>query len=557
MAIEWNPGEWNLESSVAQGREGTGFAQILKQPTLKELSTSPYEALAKKAAAAKKTEFKPIDVNPTNPIVEDQENVNNQIKDFYKMQSEFYNKGYTPATHPDEYAAIQQQKQRVENTAMYSNEYGKREADLIKKINENPYDYPPDAAERLFNNRNIALFDANGNRVQNTYNDDGEIETQGTRELNPENLLPKIDKINVAKEVKIRGYDSYYRKALANWNGEGGGKSTTEFVFDEAEAGRSYDNAKEYDLNKGYMVKITKRAAKDAQSEYDNQQAKANSSLRWNDLSTGEKDNLVDIKRKGIYVQTLRDLAKDDISEVNKANRVYHGRSKTSDDSVIKSGYKSYGFTKEPDGTYRMITTVSIPPVATKTGADAANPLNTLNDGSGNTMPYKVEFTGKVRRTEGGEWMVEYMALEDGYNLAGNLVKKSKIYYTPYSQNRKLLKKFGYQDIDEVAPPDERAAGYEDAKTQFNQGIGFPTPDQWNASHTAAKDSDKKKYKEWYEKNVAKRKAGYKNTSDAKLYTAERKKKAEESINDQVASLNNQEKKVGTYNPSTGQIDFA
>ena len=558
MAIEWNPGEWNLENSVALGREGTGLAQIIKQPTLKELATSPYEALAKKAAAAKKTEFKPIDVNPTNPIPEDQEAVNNQIKDFNKMQSEFLNRGYTIADHPDEYSAIQQQKQRIENTAMYSHEYGQKEADLIRKINENPYDYPPDAAQRLLSNRNMPLFDANGNRVQTQYDEDGNIATQVTRELNPENLFQKIDKINVVQDIKKFGYPSYHSEALAKWNGEGGGKSTKEFKFDEDQANRSYENAKANDITKGYMVKLTKRSAKEAQSDYDNANAKLGISLRWNDLSTDEKDNLVDIKRKGIYVQTLRDLAKDDIAQVNKDNRVYHGRKSGSSngEKVADRGYTNYQFKPQNDGTFKVVTRVNLPPVATETTADNPNPLSNLNDDKGNTINARVEFTGVIQKTEGGIWMVEYRALTDGEDSNGNKIKTHQLYYTPYYTNKDLLHKAGYKTIDEVTPPSEREAGYKDFRDKLNTGEKISTPDEWNKMHPSATAKDQTEYKTWYDKNVAKRKAGYKNTSDPKKETAHVKKKAEESIDDQVASLNNQEKKVGTYNPSTGQIDF-
>jgi hypothetical protein len=559
MAIEFNPSNWDLTSGVGQRSPLSGLATVIKQPTTKEITTSPLAALAaKKASAAKTDEYKIIDVNPTNPIPEDQSVVDNELNDFYTTQSDFKNKGYTAASHPTEYAAIQQKRQKVENTALYSNEYGKKEADYIKKIQADPYRYPPNAIDIIMENRALPLFDDKGERIATLRDEEGKITQRGTRELDPANLFPKIDNINVTKEIKERSYDSFYGTSKANWNGMGGGKSTKEFVFDEAEAGRSYDAAVADDGNKGYMVKIKKRAADTAKSEYDKQQRQSNTGLRWEDLTDTEKDDLVETKRKDIYIQTLRDLAKDDIAEVNKANRIY--KSKDGDgkkDVVAERGFTKYKHTREPDGTFRVVTEVNIPAVATKTGADTANPLNTLNDANGNTMPYKVEFTGKVKRTEGGVWMVEYMALEDGYDLQGKKVKKSDTYFTPYAPNRDLMKKFGYQDIDEVTPPTERASGYEEAKGKLNSGASIYTPADWNKNHPSATAKDKKDYEDWYKLNQAKRKAGYKNVSNAAAETAERKRKAEEAINDQVASLSNQEQKVGTYNPSTGQIDFA
>jgi hypothetical protein len=560
MAIELNPSNWNLENSVALGREGTGLATIIKQPTLKELTTSPYEALAKKKAAAKTDEFKMIDVNPTNPIPEDQSLVDKELNDFAILQADFRNKGYTAASHPTEYAAIQQKKQKVENTALYSNEYGKKEADYIKKIQADPYRYPPNAIDIIMENRKLPLFNDKGERVATLRDEEGKIYERGTRELDPANLFPKIDNINIAKEIKERGFKSFYRKSYASWNGSGGGSSKSEFIFDDAEAGRSYEAAVADDGNQGYMVKLKKRAADNAASEYDKQQRQANTGLTWSDLTDTEKDDLVETKRKDIYIQTLRDLAKDDIANVNKANKIYRGKKSGGGDGekVGARGFTDYFFNRKNDGTWTMKTVVNIPPVATESGADSPNPLNVLFDENSKTMPYKVEFTGKVKKDEGGIWMMEYMALEDGPDLkTGKQVKKSKTYWTPYEPNRKLLKKFGYKDIDEVENPAERAAGYKQSRDNLNTGSTVPTPDDWNKNHPSATQAEKDEYKNWYGKNVEQRKKGWNNTSDETKETAERKRKAEEAINDQVASLNNQEKKVGTYNPLTGQIDFA
>jgi hypothetical protein len=557
MAIDLNPSNWSLENSVALGREGTGLATIIKQPTLKELATSPYAALAaKKAAASKADEFKIIDVNPTNPIPEDQSAVDNQLKEFTTLQADFKNKGWTAASHPKEYAEILQKKQKVENTALYSNEYGKKEADLIKKIQTDPYRYPPNAIEIIMSNRSLPLFDDKGERIPTQRDEIGNITSKGTRELDPANLFPKIDNINVTKEIKTHAYDSFYRNSFANWNGLGGGSSKSEFIFDEKEANRAYDDAVAYDGNKGYMVKMKKRASDEAASDYDKQQRQANSGLRWADLTETEKDDLVETKRRDIYIQTLKDLAKDDIANVNKANRIYRNKSKEGDKAGTQ-GFTDYFFNRFNDGTWTMTTQVNIPPVATKTGADAANPLNVLNDANGKTMPYKVQFTGKVRKKEGGIWEMEYMALEPGTDLQGKPVKTSQTYWTPYKPNRDLLKKFGYKDIDEVTPPKEREAGYENSRNNLNTGSTILTPDDWNKNHPQATQAEKDEYKTWYGKNAEQRKKGWKNTSNAAKETAERKKKAEENIEDQVASLNNQEKKVGTYNPLTGQIDFA
>jgi hypothetical protein len=560
MAIELNPGNWDLESAVGQRSPLSGFATVIKQPTTKEISTSPLASLATKKAAAKTDEFKIIDVNPTNEIIEDKPVVESEINNFYKLQADFKNKGYTAATHPKEYAEIQNQKQKVENYAMYSHEYGQKEADFIKKIQADPYRYPPNAIDIIRENRALPLFDDKGERVVTLRDEEGKITQRGTRELDPANLFPKIDNINVAKEVKLRGYDAFYRKSYASWNGSGGGSSKSEFIFDEKEAERSYEQARDYDGNQGYMVKMKKRAADNAESEYDKQQRQANTGLRWEDLSDTEKDDLVEAKRKDIYIQTLRDLAKDDIANVNKANKIYRSRKSGggSGEKVGARGFTEYFFNRKNDGTWTMKTVVNIPPVATESGADSPNPLNVLNDEDGKTMPYKVEFTGKVKKDEGGVWMMEYMALEDGTDLkTGKKITKSKNYWTPYKPNRALLKKFGYKDIDEVDPPSERAAGYKETRDNLNTGSTVPTPDNWNTNHPDATQAEKNEYKTWYDKNVEQRKKGWNNTSNETKETAERKKKAEEAINDQVASLNNQEKKVGVYNALTGQIDFA
>jgi hypothetical protein len=560
MAIEFNPSNWDLTSGVGQRSPLSGLATVIKQPTTKEITTSPLAALAaKKAAAAKTDEFKMIDVNPTNPIPEDQSVVDKELNDFAIMQADFKNKGYTAASHPTEYAAIQQKKQKVENTALYSNEYGKKEADFIKKIQTDPYRYPPNAIDIIMENRALPLFNDKGERVATLRDEEGKIYERGTRELDPANLFPKIDNINVAKEVKLRGYDAFYRKSYASWNGSGGGSSKSEFIFDDKEAERSYEQAVAYDGNKGYMVKMKKRAFDNAESEYDKQQRQANTGLTWADLTETEKDDLVETKRKDIYIQTLRDLAKDDIANVNKANRIYRSRKSGGGDGqkVGARGFTDYLFNRKNDGTWTMSTIVNIPPVATESGADSPNPLNVLNDANSKTMPYKVEFTGKVKKIEGGIWMMEYMALEKGTDLQGKEIKQSQTYWTPYEPNRALLKKFGYKDIDEVEPPAERAEGYKQSRDNLNTGSTVPTPDDWNKNHPSATQSEKDEYKKWYDKNVEQRKKGWKNTSNETKETAERKRKAEEAITDQVASLTNQEKKIGTYNPSTGQIDFA
>lgn len=560
MAIEFNPSDWDFTSGVGQRSPLSGLATVIKQPTIKEITTSPLAALAaKKVAAAKGDEFKIIDVNPTNPIPEDQSAVDNQLKEFTTIQADFKNKGWTPASHPKEYAEILQKKQKVENTALYSNEYGKKEADLIKKIQTDPYRYPPNAIDIIMSNRALPLFDDKGERTPTVRDEVGAITQKGSRELDPANLFPKIDNINVTKEVKTRAYDSFYRNSFANWNGSGGGSSKSEFIFDDKEANRAYQDAVSYDGNKGYMVKMKKRASDEAASDYDKQQRQANSGLRWADLTDTEKDDLVETKRKDIYIQTLRDLAKDDIANVNKANKIYRGRKGGSGDGekVGARGFTDYMFNRKNDGTWTMSTIVNIPPVATESGADSPNPLNVLNDANNKTMPYKVEFTGKVRKKEGGIWEMEYMALESGTDLQGKPIKASTTYWTPYQPNRALLKKFGYKDIDEVETPTERAAGYKNFRDSLNTGSTIPTPDDWNKNHPSATQADKNEYKTWYDKNTEQRKKGWNNTSNETKETAERKKKAEENIQDQVASLNNQEKKVGTYNPLTGQIDFA
>jgi hypothetical protein len=91
-----------------------------------------------------------------------------------------------------------------------------------------------------------------------------------------------------------------------------------------------------------------------------------------------------------------------------------------------------------------------------------------------------------------------------------------------------------------------------------NRSTLVKTPEQYNIDHKTDKTSEEKAaYKTWYDNFQKKKTAGWKNTSDAKKETAHTKVKAEEAINNQVASLNNQENKVGTYDPLTGQITFA
>jgi hypothetical protein len=123
--------------------------------------------------------------------------------------------------------------------------------------------------------------------------------------------------------------------------------------------------------------------------------------------------------------------------------------------------------------------------------------------------------------------MLEVEALDDFTNpITKKTTKTHDKFEIPYETNKVVLKKYGYKLIDEIISPEQRQKEYE-SKIPMS-------PTDYNNKITT--DPKKRaRYKELYDKWKA---SGWKNTSTAMVNPT-------------------QPKKVGTYNPSTGEIDFA
>lgn len=520
---------WNLENSVALGREGTGFATILKQPSLKELTTSPYEALARKKAAAKPdmTLYKDLTNDPNlNGVYEnDKPEFGKRLVDWKEKAGSLYagraNGTIDEPTALKQYNDLQKEKIQLLSDIDDSKQDNVKINSLDQQIQAKEYEYTPEKLDEFQAYKQLPF----SQRTQHNY-----VLSQGDK-FDWNAWIGK--NMGTPWGVATKGYRG----------GQGEGYREGESYFDEAQARKNFDSFATAQKDDAKMQRWYHKAADVAQEDFEkntNLQKQYGGITKWDDLSNDSKVELTDKKAEDMAVNIAREKFKKSKTELQYAAREKSGTG--GGGGIPLAGDATYEVVTSlnNDGTFNKTQVVNLNTVSSKTGADSMNPQNYFNDAKGQTMPGPVHPTGKIIKKQDGIWMLEVEALD---KFTDPITKKTinihDKFEIPYEQNKTILKKYGYKLIDEIKSPEERKKMYDASIPRSPLEYNKITIDPIERANY------KKKYEKW-------KASGWKNKS-----TAQTKVKAEDAINNQVASLTNQENKVGTYNPLTGQITFA
>jgi hypothetical protein len=504
--------DWNLENSVALGREGTGLATIIKQPTLKELTTSPYEALARKKAATVAKPDMSLYKDLTNPI---------PLTGIYEV---------------DKPEFVERVNGFVEKSAKL---YADRSNGNIKE----------EDAQKLYTElakeRNQILSDIDRSKQDNLVYPKYQLELANKSHLyNPESknyletemalpLSQRKPNLSIAKGDYF-DYNKYVRDGMGkNWetwsrgsfSGRGGGSSKGATEFDENKARASWQAFADAQTNDPKLANFMGNAADKMEKEFDKDSKlqKQYNATSWFDLTDDQRLELTDKKAEQMAVNISKELFVKNSKSLSRGDRP---RDNDGGGSTGSTGDYEVKVALSPDGTYKKIQYIHLNTVAGDTSKDAQNPQNYFRDKTGKTLPKPAHPTGMIRKDEGGIWMIQLEALDTFTDpISKRTINAHDTFEVPYSQNEIILKKYGYKTIDQIKSPKDRKDMYDKMEPvdpdTFNQNTTDPT--------------ERANYKKNYEKWKA---SGWKNTSTAMVNPT-------------------QPKKVGTYNPLTGQIDFA
>ena len=520
MAIELNPSDWNLENSVALGREGTGLATIIKQPTLKELATSPYEALARKKAATVAKPDMSLYKDLTNPIA---------LTGIYEV---------------DKPEFVERVNGFVEKSAKL---YADRSNGNIKE----------EDAQKLYTElakeRNQILSDIDRSKQDNLVYPKYQLELANKSHLyNPESknyletemalpLSQRKPNLSIAKGDYF-DYNKYVRDGMGkNWetwsrgsfSGRGGGSSKGATEFDENKARASWQAFAVAQSNDPKLANFIGNAADKMEKEF-NKDAKLQKLYGvsdWFDLHEDLRAELSEKKAEQMAVNISKELFVKNSKSLSRGDRPKDGNGNNNAPGTSK--YNIYFQERNADGTYKLQEVFRMGnPKDTKAATEGMLSKNFLYKSDGTPIPVPLQLTGNIIKNEGGDWMIEYQAMETLDSDEGKYTQ-GKTYYTPYSQkNKDNLKHYGYDLLDEIAPPDVRKQQYEN--------YGEPeSPESFNTKHHNQASRDE--YKAWYDKFKQKKAAGW----------------SHKNVGWEALVKPTQPKKVGTYNPLTGQIDFA
>ena len=517
---------WDLENSVALGREGTGLATIIKQPSLKELTTSPYAAAAKKAASTAKPDTSQY--NDLNGDIASGAIYERDIDDIAKSVNDFQEKRaallYKVANQK-----ISQEDAHKEHVALQ-----KEKNTILSNINISKQD-------NISYNKDYNTLSTSPHKYEDTDIELFKTETQKPISDRQRNYhLPQGNTFNYAKYMEDLMGSQWETWSKGSFTGKGGGSSKTRREFDEAKARTGWQDIAAANANTVTYHKILANAADVMQKEYnkDANLQKQYAVIDWFDLSDDVRAELSEKKAEDIAVGLSKNKFTKMSKDLSRGDREKDGGGGGT--ANAGKGFYEVKTSWNTDGTFNKTQIINLNVVAGKTSVDTTNPANYFVAENGSTISNPIHPTGRVIKKQEGIWMVEVEALEKFTDpITKKTINVHDKFEIPYEQNKKVLQKYGYQSIDEIKSPEER-------KNQYD--ISEPAaPSEFNKTTTDPKkrDAHKANYDKW-------KASGWKNTS-----IALNKMKAEDAVNDQVANLSNQEKKVGTYNPLTGQIDFA
>lgn len=504
---------WDLENSVALGREGTGLATVIKQPTLKELTTSPYAALAAKKAAAVAKPDMTLYKDLTNPIAltgiyevdkpEFVERTNAFVEKSAKLYANRANGNIKEADAQIEYTNLAKERNQILSDIDRSKQdnvvYPKYQTELANK----PHLYNPESKNYI------------------------EIEMALPLSQRKANLsISKGDYFDYNKYVRDGMGKNWETWSTGSFSGRGGGSSKGGNTFDEGKARQSWQAFADAQSEDPKLANFIGNAADKMEKDF-NKDAKLQKLYGvsdWFDLTDDQRLDLTNKKAEQMAVNISKETFVKNSKSLSRGDRDKDGSGGGT--ANAGKGFYEVKTSWNTDGTFNKTQIVNLNTVAGKTSVDTKNPENYFVDEGGKTISNPIHPTGRVIKKQNGIWMVEVEALE---KFTDPITKKTTALHEkfeiPYEQNKKVLQKYGYQSIDEIKSPEER-------KKQYNASEPAP-PSEFNKTTTDPKKRDA--YKAKYEKWKA---SGWKNTSIA--------------MNNQT-----QEKKVGTYNPLTGQIDFA
>ena len=514
---------WNLENSVALGREGTGLATVLKQPTLRELTTSPYAAAAKKAASIVKPDMT-LYKDLTNPIAltgiyevdkpEFVERTNAFVEKSAKLYADRANGNIKEADAQIQYTELAKEKNQILSDIDRSKQdnlvYPKYQIEFANK----PHLYNPESKSYLEKEMALPL-------------------SQRTPNLS----IAKGDYFDYNKYVRDGMGKNWQTWSTGSFSGRGGGSSKGGNTFDEGKARESWIAFSEAQSNDPRLANFLGNAADRMERDF-NKDTKLQKQLGvtdWFDLPEDTRIELTNKKAEDMAVAISKELFVKNSKSLSRGDREKDGDGDGGAGTPGTSQYKIYIDKANPDGTYTLQEMFKMGnPKDTKSAQAGMLSKNFLFKKDGKPIPIALQLTGNIIKNEGGDWMIEYQAMETKEADDGTKYTSGQIYYTPYNiKNKDSLKQYGYDLLDEIAPESRRKQEYEN----FGEPV---TPEEYNKKHHNA--TERTNYQKWYDKFKAKKAAGWSHKSNVPW---------------EALVKPTQEKKVGTYNPLTGQIDFA